>query len=98
MGFLKKIQSQPIRVRKTILWTIVVILSLILLVFWVKNFQERLKSFRKEELKEKLPLPTLEEKLKSLPEIKIPEISEEEFKKMMDSNPPSTLTPPPITP
>lgn len=75
-SFLQKIRSLPESRRKIILWTAVVIVGLGLTVWWVKNFQEKLKSFKKEEIKEQLQLPTLEEKLKTLPEIKIPEISE----------------------
>lgn len=51
------------------------VISLVLLIFWIQNVQKTLRSFPKEELKEKL-------KLKEMPKIEIPKIPEEEVKKM----------------
>jgi len=82
MNFLAKIQNLPERNRRIILWSVVVISSLILLTFYVKNFQQRLKSFKTEELKEQLQFPPLPEELKELPKIEMPKISEEELKKL----------------
>jgi len=76
MDLLKKIRNQPENIRKIILWVIIIIVGLGLAIFWVKNFQKRLKSFQKEELKEKLQLPSLQEKLRGIPKIEIPEVYE----------------------
>lgn len=95
MNFLTKIQNLPEKNRRIIFWSVVVIISLILLTFYVKNFQQRLKSFKIEEVKEQFQIPSLQEELKELPEIEMPKIKEEELKKLeeelKDSNPPATL-------
>jgi len=90
MGFLRKIQNQPEHIRKIILWSLVVIFGLGLATWWVKNFQQKIKSFEKEEFIEELKIPSLKEELKGLPEIEIPkieipEISEEELKKLEET-------------
>lgn len=87
MEFLKKIQNLPEAKRKLILWTIVVILALVLFVWWVQGVQKTLKSFRKEELRQHLQLPVLEEELKKLPKFEMPqfetpEISEKEWEEL----------------
>jgi uncharacterized protein HemX len=74
MNFLEKLQSLPEKTRKIILWLIVIVIGLGLLVWWIKNFQERLKTFKMEEVKKELNLPPFEEKLKELPKIEVPEI------------------------
>lgn len=79
MSFLHKIQNLPESKKKFILWTLIIIISLILLIFWVQNVQKTLRTFPKEEFKEKMKSP-FEEKLKEMPKLEIPEISEEELK------------------
>lgn len=76
MKFLEKIQNLPERKRKIILWLIIIIIGLALFVFWAKNFQRKLKSFEKEKFKEELQLPSFQEKLKEIPKIEIPKISQ----------------------
>lgn len=78
MSFFKKLQNLPESKRKIILWVIVIIISLILFIFWVKNVQKTLKNFPKEELKEKLQFPSFQEQSKEMPEIEIPKIEEYE--------------------
>ena len=87
MNIVDKIRNLPESKRKVILWVIIIILAAGLLTWWVKNLQQRLKSFKTEELKEQLKLPSFEEKLKGLPKVEIPkleipEISKEELKKL----------------
>jgi len=87
MEFLRKIQSLPESTRKIILWGIVIIIGLGLLALWIKNFQQKIKSFQTEELKEELKLPSLQEELKGIPKIEIPKLeipenSEEELKQL----------------
>lgn len=69
--FLKKIQNLPLTTRKIIFWSIIIILSLSLFSLWIKNFQQRARSFDREKFKEGLNLPQLREELK---EIQKPEI------------------------
>jgi len=58
---LQKLQNQPEYIRKIILWAVVVVVGFSLLIWWSKNFQQRIKSFKgkgfQKELKE---LPKLE--------------------------------------
>lgn len=68
MNFLKKIRNLPESRRKIILWAIVIIIGLSLLSWWVRNYQEKIKSFEMEEFKKELKLPSFEE-IKILPEI-----------------------------
>ena len=69
MSILHKLQNLSEQKRKIILWLVLIIVGLGLLSLWVKNFQEKLKSFEMEEFKEELELPLLEEELKKLPKI-----------------------------
>ncbi len=77
MRFLEKLQNLSERKRKIILWSIVIIIGISLFTFYIKNVQQRLKSLRGEEIKEQLKIIELQEKLKRLPKIEMPEISEE---------------------
>ena len=79
MDFLKKIQNLPESKRRLILWTIVIILSLVLLFFWGKNSQERIKSFKMEGFKRELELPVFE-----FPSIEFPSL--EEIKELENTN------------
>ena len=74
MKFIERIQDLPEKKRKTIFWSIIVVVGISVFVWWVKNLEMRIKSFKSEELKEELKLPSLE--------IEMPEISQEELKKL----------------
>lgn len=87
MRLLEKLQKLPERKRKIILWSVIIVIGFGLFMWWIKIVQKSLKSFPKEGFKKQLQLPSLEEKLKKIPEIEMPkiempEISEEEFKKL----------------
>jgi len=87
MSFFKKIQNLPEEKRKIILWSIVIIFSLVLFSLWFQILKQRLNQIEKEKIKEQLKIPQLEDKLKEIPkiempELKLPEISEEELKKI----------------
>ncbi len=71
MEFLKRIQRLPESKKKIILWIAIIIIGFGLLNFWVKNLQQKLKSFKMEEWKKELDLPSLE-KLKEIPKTEIP--------------------------
>ncbi|PIR72105.1 MAG: hypothetical protein COU42_02525 [Candidatus Nealsonbacteria bacterium CG10_big_fil_rev_8_21_14_0_10_36_24] len=57
MDFLKKIQNQPERIRKMILWITVVVVALILASWWIYNSYWNLKNFKEEEFIKELELP-----------------------------------------
>jgi mannosyltransferase OCH1-like enzyme len=78
MKFLERLQNLPEKKRKMILWTIVAILGISFLLFYIKNIDKKIKGFQKEEFIEGLKLPKFEEEMKS---IRSPEIGES-FKKL----------------
>lgn len=82
MGFLRKLQNQPEHIRKIILWGTVVILGLGLAIWWINSSYRSLKGFEKEKFIEKMNLPNFMQGLEDLPEIKMPEINEEELKNL----------------
>jgi len=82
VNFLERIQNLPERKRKTIFWLIVIIIGISAFVWWAKNLETRLKSFKSEKIKEELHLPELEEELENLPKFEMPEIPEEELKEL----------------
>jgi len=76
VGFLKKLQSQPEYIRKMVLWSVVIILGLGLVIWWINSSYQKLKKFEKEEFIKKMNLPSFRGELENLPEIKIPKIDE----------------------
>lgn len=82
MKFIERIQNLPEGKRKTIFWLIIITVGFSLLIWWAKNLQTHIKNFKPEEIKEELQLPELEEELESLPGFEMPEIPEEELKKL----------------
>lgn len=81
MTFLEKLQKLPVTTKKIILWTVVVIIGIIFLTLWVRNFKERLKNFQ-PSLREGLKFPSLEKDRNQLLRMEIPKINEEELKKI----------------
>ena len=69
MDVLKKIQKLPEIKRKIIFWTLLIIISLILLSLWTKSLRERYQGFN-------LKLPSFEKELENLPKLEIPNINE----------------------
>jgi len=59
--FLKSVQNLSEKKRKIILWLIVVIIGGILLFFWLRSFQGKLQGLKKEDIMDKISLPSLEE-------------------------------------
>ena len=81
-SYLDYVRGLPEKKRKVIFWLAVIIIGISLFLGWVKSLEMKIKSFRTEKIKEELQLPKLEEELKSLPKFEVPEISEEELKKL----------------
>ena len=61
MNFIKKLQNKPERIRKFILWIIVIIVALILASWWIYNSYAKFKNFPKEEFIKDIELPKFEE-------------------------------------
>ena len=82
--FLEKIQKLPERTKKIILWTTVIIIGLFLFTWWVKNLEERIKTFQKETLLEQFGGTEIKEQF----EEKIEELKDtpiiEQGKELMD--------------
>ena len=79
MKFLEKLQNLPLKTRKVILWSIIVVVGSTLLFFWIGNIQKRIKGFEKGEIMKEINLPSFKEELKEIPKTEIPEISQEEL-------------------
>ena len=78
MNILHKLQNLPIRTRKIILWSVVIVIGLSILSWWWVRMKEKFGGFRSEEFIKELKLPELGEKLKAPP---MPE-TEEEMKEL----------------
>jgi len=61
VNFIKKLQNKPERIRKFILWIIVIIVALILASWWIYNSYAKFKNFPKEEFIKDIELPKFEE-------------------------------------
>lgn len=85
MDFLQKLQSLPESKRKLILWTVVILIGISLSIFYVKSIKQNLENLKVEEIKKQLKIPEFQEKLKEMPKIEIPEISEEELKELEET-------------
>lgn len=85
---IKIVRDLPKPKRKIIFWSVIVIIGLGLFTFYIKNVQKRIKNFEIEKFKEDLNLPSLEETIKELPKIEMPEIktpeTEEKLEKMIE--------------
>ncbi len=57
---------------------VIIIIGLALFILWARNAQEKFKIFQREGFK----MPSLKEELKGMPNIEMPEIGEEELKKL----------------
>ena len=85
MNIIGKIQNQPERIRKIILWSVIVFLGFIFLFLWIQSLKSRLEATKERNIFEELQVPQLEKKVESLPKVEIPEsppFSEEELKKL----------------
>lgn len=67
MNFLNKLRKQPVRVRRIILWTTVIVLGLILGFLWIYSSYKSIDNLKKQNIIERLNLP-------EIPEIEMPEI------------------------
>ena len=74
---LQKLQNQPENIRKIILWAIVLLVGFLLMIWWGKSFQQRMKSFKEGGFQKELKLPSFNKELKELPKLEIPKIDEE---------------------
>ena len=85
MDIIGKIQNQPERIRKIILWSVIVFLGFIFLFLWIQSLKSRLEAAKERNIFEELQVPQLEKKVESLPKVEIPKpppLSEEELKKL----------------
>jgi len=77
-SFLEKIQKLPLEIRKIILWSVIIILGIMLVWAWTKNFSKRLQDFQIKETKEQLKFPDLRKEIeKGLPNLEVPELKNE---------------------
>jgi hypothetical protein len=81
VDILRKLQNLPESKRKTILWSVVIVVGICFFILWIRNVQGKLRSFKKEEFK----IPPLSEELKGMPKIEFPEITEETLKELEEA-------------
>jgi len=81
-SYLDYVRGLPEKKRKVIFWLAVIIIGISLFLGWVKSLEMKIKSFRTEKIKEELKIPRLEEELKGLQKLEMPETSQEELKKI----------------
>lgn len=79
MDFIKKLQKQPEHIRKMILWSVVIIIGLGLIIWWIDRSYRKIKEFDKEGFIERLNIDVLEDQLQDLPKIEMPQ---EELKRL----------------
>lgn len=60
MTILEKIQNLPDKLKKIILWTILIILAFFLFSFWAKSFKLKIESLSIEKIKTELKLDQLQ--------------------------------------
>src|SRR4030042_3409405 len=86
---LKKIQNQPKHIKKIIFWVTVIIVGTLFLFTFIYSLKARIEAIRPEKIFEQYKPPTFEEDLNKIPKIEVPEfpeteISEEEFKELLE--------------
>lgn len=74
MDIVSKLQRQPEHIRKIILWTVVIILGIALLGWWLRNSYNTLQQLQSEDVIEQLELPAFQD---ALPDFEIPIIDVE---------------------
>jgi len=61
LDFLNKLRKQPIRVRKMILWTTIIILALILGTLWIYSSYKNIDNLKKRHIIDELNIPDFNE-------------------------------------
>lgn len=69
MDIVSKLQQQPEHIRKIILWTVVIILGVVLLGWWLRNSYNALEKLQSENVVEQFELPAFQD---ALPDFEIP--------------------------
>ncbi|MEK7519395.1 MAG: hypothetical protein AAB565_01225 [Patescibacteria group bacterium] len=86
MGFLERLQKLPESRRKTILWSIIIIIAILFALIWLKNIKKSLENFPKAGVLKNIELPQIPEGLLKVPKEEIqeniPQLSEEELKEL----------------
>ncbi len=88
MNVFKKVQNLSEGNRKIILWTVVVIVGISLLAWWLGSIEKRLETLQVEELKEQIGLTDFKQEIDKIPEMpkfEMPKIIEEYLKKLKEA-------------
>ncbi len=88
-SYLDLVRGLPERGKKIILWAVIIVIGILFLTFYIKDFRQRFKNFNIEELKKEFKIPELQEGLKEMPKfqmpnLEMPKISDEELKNLED--------------
>lgn len=77
MDFLDKLRKKPEQEKKTILWSIVIVIGLILTIIWLYNSYKAVNEFRNQNsIMEGIDISNLEQEWSGL---EIPEFPEDQF-------------------
>ncbi|MFH1820577.1 MAG: hypothetical protein ABH805_01565 [Candidatus Nealsonbacteria bacterium] len=57
MTLLEKLQNLPEKIKKVILWSVVIMIGSTVLMLWFNNFQDKLQKFNAKEAVEELNIP-----------------------------------------
>ena len=82
MGFWGEIRKQPESTRKIILWTIVIVVGLGLLFFWMYITEKRLKDFQNGKFFENIGMPNLSQNLNNAPAPEIPAANSQDVQEL----------------
>ncbi len=83
MEFLDKLRKKPEQERKTILWSIVIAIGLILTIIWLYNSYKAVDEFREQNsIMEGIDVSSLEQEWSKL---EIPDFPEEQFIKIIET-------------
>jgi len=81
--FLDKLRKKPEQERKTILWSIVIAIGLILTIIWLYNSYKAVDEFREQNsIMEGIDVSSLEQEWSKL---EIPDFPEEQFIKIIET-------------
>ncbi|MDO8663637.1 MAG: hypothetical protein Q7K28_02245 [Candidatus Wildermuthbacteria bacterium] len=75
MDFLHKLQNLSEGKRRIILWVALIVLAGVLLFFYGRNIQYKLKNLKMQDFKNQLNFPALKEEFKKIPKIELPKLN-----------------------
>ncbi|MFH1656661.1 MAG: hypothetical protein ABH956_02710 [Candidatus Nealsonbacteria bacterium] len=82
MEFINKLRNQPKYIRKIILWSVMIFISIFLFILYIFNISNKIKNIKEDEIIDQLNLPYLEQEMQNLPKMDLPDEAKKEFEKL----------------